>query len=89
MIGVHPGIKIIDLAKTLRKQGCTEALNLDGGASSALYANRQTQWKAGRLLSNALLITKRTDALAKVASKELESHEIISLRHNPFRLSTR
>jgi exopolysaccharide biosynthesis protein len=44
--GRRPGLTMADLAAALRALGCREALNLDGGPSSALYG-------AGRLLNVA------------------------------------
>ncbi len=42
-------------AQVMQKLGAKQAMNLDGGASSALYANGKTLTGAGRLLSNTLV----------------------------------
>ncbi|MDR0905042.1 MAG: phosphodiester glycosidase family protein [Oscillospiraceae bacterium] len=43
-----------DAAKTLAALGCTDAIALDGGASSFLYANGKTITDAGRKLNNVI-----------------------------------
>lgn len=43
-----------ELAAMMLELGCKEAMNLDGGASSALYANGLVLTGAGRTLSNVL-----------------------------------
>ncbi|WP_018975407.1 phosphodiester glycosidase family protein [Saccharibacillus kuerlensis] len=42
-------------AQVMQKLGAKQAMNLDGGASSALYANGRMLTGAGRLLSNTLV----------------------------------
>lgn len=42
-------------AQIMQKLGAKQAMNLDGGASSALYANGRTLTNAGRSLSNTLV----------------------------------
>ncbi|WP_135557693.1 stalk domain-containing protein [Paenibacillus cymbidii] len=49
-----------ELAGVLLQLGLTDAMNLDGGASSGLYANGTMVRYPGRLLSNALVV-KRYD----------------------------
>lgn len=46
------------LADAMISLGCVEATNLDGGASSALYANGAVLQKAGRNLNTVLSISK-------------------------------
>lgn len=46
------------LADAMISLGCVEATNLDGGASSALYANGTMLQKAGRNLNTVLSISK-------------------------------
>ncbi len=46
------------LANAMISLGCIEAINLDGGASSALYANGKVLQPAGRKLNTVLSISK-------------------------------
>lgn len=48
------------MANALLQAGITDAINLDGGASSALYYQGKLLRKPGRLLSNALIV-QQTD----------------------------
>jgi hypothetical protein len=48
-----------DLAQVMLALGAYDAMNLDGGASSGLWANGQYLTKPGRQISNALLLVKR------------------------------
>lgn len=47
------------LAHIMRALGCSQAMNLDGGASSGLWARDHYLRQPGRQLSNALLILRR------------------------------
>jgi len=47
---------IPELAEVMVKLKAVEAMNLDGGASSGLYANSKYITPAGRDLSNALIM---------------------------------
>ena len=49
---------VVKLANAMIQLGCVEATNLDGGASSALYANGRVITPAGRNLNTVLTITK-------------------------------
>lgn len=48
--------KIEDLAELMKSLGCVDAINLDGGASSALYVNGQYMKQAGRPLNTVLIM---------------------------------
>ncbi len=48
-----------ELAQIMQQLGAMQAMNVDGGASSALYCNGQTLTSPGRDLSNALLFLRR------------------------------
>jgi len=47
------------LAHIMKALGCSQAMNLDGGSSSGLWANSHYLRRPGRQLSNALVILKR------------------------------
>lgn len=47
------------MSKVMLELGCKAAMNLDGGASTALYANGSWRINAGRNLSNMLVFIKK------------------------------
>ncbi len=51
-----PNVSVTQLAEIAVKMKCTEAINLDGGASSGTYANGKTLVATGRNVSNALVV---------------------------------
>ena len=55
-VAVNTPIYLSTLARIMRQIGCTDAMNLDGGASSALYYRGKTLAKPGRSLTNVLLV---------------------------------
>ena len=55
-VAVNTPIYLSTLARVMKKIGCTDAMNLDGGASSALYYRGKTLAKPGRCLTNVLLV---------------------------------
>ncbi|AJS61575.1 phosphodiester glycosidase family protein [Paenibacillus sp. IHBB 10380] len=55
MIATVSGATMKQWAEIMSKMGVKQAMNLDGGASSAMYGNGRTITKAGRLLSNTLV----------------------------------
>lgn len=54
------------LAQMMKELGCTDALNLDGGASSALYGNGKMLQNPGRKLNTVLTV-----ALAPLKAKDI------------------
>ena len=50
--------RVANLANAMIQLGCVEATNLDGGASSGLYANGRVITSPGRSLNTVLTITK-------------------------------
>lgn len=46
------------LSKIMEALGCQNAMNLDGGASSALYVNGSARVSAGRALTHMIVFTK-------------------------------
>lgn len=51
-----PKATIQQMREAMLLLGCTDAFNLDGGASSAMYYNRQEIVKAGRDLTVTLQV---------------------------------
>lgn len=56
LVAVNTPVYLRTLAAIMQHIGCTEAINLDGGASSALYYRGKTLAKPGRSLTNMLLV---------------------------------
>jgi len=52
------GLTVRELAEAMRQLGAVQAMNLDGGASSALYCNGLTLTQPGRALSNVLAFVR-------------------------------
>ncbi|MFD1953682.1 phosphodiester glycosidase family protein [Paenibacillus thailandensis] len=55
MLATVPGATIKQWAEIMAKLGAKQAMNLDGGASSGLYAKGQTITPPGRQIGNALV----------------------------------
>ncbi|MEY4324187.1 MAG: hypothetical protein RIS24_358 [Verrucomicrobiota bacterium] len=66
--GLSVGMSLAELAAHLRRLGCTDALNLDGGGSSTLWARGQVMNTPSegseRPMGNALLITLENRAVS-------------------------
>lgn len=58
IIGTVSNVNVKELASICKNMGMREAINLDGGASSALYFKGKTITSPGRKLSNAMVITR-------------------------------
>lgn len=58
IMGTTPTASIKELATALLKLGLTDAMNLDGGASSSLYFKGKYITKPGRKISNALVVVE-------------------------------
>ena len=61
VLGTLSAATVEDMAHALVQLGLSEAMNMDGGASSGLYVEGAMKRIPGRLLSNALVV-KRYDA---------------------------
>lgn len=59
VMGTVPSVTIPQLAEITLKLGLTEAMNLDGGASSGLYYGGKLLTAPGRNLSNCLIIVPK------------------------------
>ena len=57
---------IPELANVLKAYGLTDAMNMDGGSSSALYAEGVVKRSPGRLLSNALIVKRYAEPQVQV-----------------------
>jgi hypothetical protein len=56
----------LDLANILLKMGLSDAMNMDGGASSGLYYEGSMKRNPGRLLSNALVVRRYKEPQVQV-----------------------
>ena len=56
LVSVPKSISLADLAGVMRGLGCSQAMNLDGGASMAMYYRGRTVLPAGRRLTNILAV---------------------------------
>ncbi|NLX91381.1 MAG: hypothetical protein GXZ07_07320 [Firmicutes bacterium] len=66
-------LKMIELAKIMHELGCVAATNLDGGASSALYANGKYITYPGRKLNTVLVVYDSEDTMSlPVQSGEIQ-----------------
>ena len=55
MLATVSGATIKEWAAVMQKLGAKQAMNLDGGASSGMYAGGKMLTSPGRLLSNTLV----------------------------------
>jgi exopolysaccharide biosynthesis protein len=61
VMGTVDGATLREAADVILSMGITDAMNMDGGASSALYADGQMLTAPGRKLSNALVVRYLTE----------------------------
>jgi exopolysaccharide biosynthesis protein len=59
LVTVNHDIKLRDFARIMQKLGARDALNLDGGGSTALYAHGRYLSLPSRQLTNVVLVTPR------------------------------
>ncbi|SEF44375.1 Copper amine oxidase N-terminal domain-containing protein [Paenibacillus sp. UNC499MF] len=67
VMGTVNGATMSDLAQIALAMGLTDAMNMDGGASSGLYANGSMLTTPGRALSNALVVKRHATPQVQVA----------------------
>lgn len=68
VMGTVGSVSVRELAEVAQKLGLYNAMNLDGGASSGLYYQGKLLTTPGRLLSNSLVVVKRTTPVVKQQS---------------------
>ncbi|RKD25852.1 hypothetical protein BEP19_02655 [Ammoniphilus oxalaticus] len=66
VMGTVPNVTLPQLAQICKQLGLDSALNMDGGASSGLYASGKYITAPGRLLSNALVVVPRSQQPIKI-----------------------
>jgi exopolysaccharide biosynthesis protein len=67
VMGTVSGATLTELADVALALGLTDAMNMDGGSSSALYANGTMLTKPGRRLSNILAVRKLDNPAVQIA----------------------
>lgn len=68
VMGTVASASFVDIADYLIGLGVTDAVNMDGGASSMLYASGSFQTSPGRKLATALVVVKRSVKETKPAA---------------------
>lgn len=75
VMGTVSSATVGELANVLLQLGLTDAMNMDGGASSGLYANGTMLRWPGRLLSNALIVKRYDKPQVQIAVNGSFVHE--------------
>lgn len=70
VMGTVASVTVRQLAEIAQKMGLYNAMNLDGNASTGLYYKGKYVTTPGRLLSNSLVVVKRTKAAKNPAPLE-------------------
>lgn len=77
MVSVNQGVTLGRFARMMKALGCQDALNLDGGGSTALYARGRYLSKPRRKLTNVLVVTARAkDPIPGLLHLEGEAIEV-------------
>jgi hypothetical protein len=64
LVAVKRPVTFTELAKVMRALGATEAVNLDGGSSTALSYGSRILVRPGRRLTNLIVVSKRRSLIA-------------------------
>lgn len=75
VMGTVPSVTVKQLAEVMQKMGLFNAMNLDGNASTGLYYKGKYTTTPGRLLSNSLVVVKRTT----IAKKPVPLEDAVNL----------
>lgn len=89
VMGTVPNVSIRELAEVAQKLGLTDAMNLDGGASSGLLYKGKYLTPPGRLLSNALVVTQQKGSTQKAVIRVLLDGKSLSFEVAPINESGR
>ena len=65
LVAVRTPVTFSELAKVMRRLGAVEAMNLDGGSSTALSYGGSIKVWPGRRLTNVIVVTKRRPTVAR------------------------
>jgi exopolysaccharide biosynthesis protein len=75
VMGTLSAATITEMSHVLLQIGLTDAMNLDGGASSALFYDGTVKTTPGRLLSNALVVERMTHPQIQLEVNDSFVHE--------------
>lgn len=79
MVSVNQGVTLGRFARMMKALGCQDALNLDGGSSTALYARGRYLSKPRRKLTNVLMVVVRAkDPIPRLMHLEGEAIEVFT-----------
>ncbi len=70
LVSVNTPVSMRKLAKIVQRLGCTQAILLDGGTSTAMYAGGRFVSRPGRRLTNLLLVYQTAESY-RLASAQL------------------
>ena len=59
MITARESLTFAEFAKLMLDEGAVEAMNLDGGGASALYANGKVLCSPSKIMTNVLMVYKK------------------------------
>jgi len=65
LVALRRAVTLTELAKIMRAMGCVQAMNLDGGSSSAMYFDGRALVSPGRPLVNLLVVHENVPLLAR------------------------
>ncbi|SDY51279.1 stalk domain-containing protein [Tindallia californiensis] len=78
------GIRMTELAEVMKSLGCYAATNLDGGASSALYANGKMLTSPGRKLNTVLTVYDDSDAIGSSGAASYADQIQVMVNNKPL-----
>jgi len=88
LISVPQPVHLGTLARMLKSLGAVEALAMDGGSSSALYANGQVLTQPARRLTNLLIVEKRGEpspiVLARLRDERIQQIARLAAKQKPL-----
>ncbi len=69
LVAVRRAVTLTELAKIMKAMGCVQAMNLDGGSSSALYFDGKAAVSPRRPLVNLLVVHQNVPLLARMVPR--------------------
>lgn len=88
LISVPRPVHLGTLARMLKSLGAVEALAMDGGSSSALYANGKVLTQPARRLTNLLIVEKRGEpspiVLARLRDERIQQIARLAAKQKPL-----
>jgi len=72
LVTITRGVTLAKLAQVMKALGCVDAMNLDGGASMAMYYRGKVVVPAGRRLTNLLVVHEKAKHIAVLESPRMK-----------------